>query len=93
MSKKKPPTKAESDHMGLVAELGCCVCKRPAQVHHVGNQGVRASHYETIPLCPYHHMDGPHGEAIHQGRRTWESRYGTERELLAKTLTLLKKGV
>ena len=90
---KKPATKAEREHMNAVAELGCAICKRPAQVHHVANQGVRASHYETIPICGYHHTDGPHGEAIHQGRRTWEARFGTERELLVKTLQQLKKSV
>ena len=87
---KKAATKAERDHMGKVAELGCIICLMPAQVHHVANQGVRASHYQTIPLCGFHHLDGGFGDAIHQGRRTWEARHGTEKELLAKTLELLK---
>ena len=90
---KKRPTKLEREHMGEVAALGCIVCSRPAQVHHIGNQGTRASSYQTIPLCSGHHMDYGFGDAIHQGRRTWESRYGTEKELLAKTLKLLKKSV
>ena len=87
---KKAATKAERARMGAVAELGCIVCHAPAHVHHIGNQGVRATAYQTIPLCPFHHMDGGFGDAIHQGRRTWEARHGTEKELLAKTLELLK---
>ena len=91
---KKPATKAEKQHMGEVAALPCCVCGRHGvHVHHIGNQGTRATAYQTIPLCPYCHMDGPHGDAIHQGRRSFEARHGTEKELLAKTLTLLKKRV
>lgn len=91
---KKQATKAERDHMGLVAELPCCVCGRSGvHVHHIGNQGVRASAYQTIPLCPGHHMDYGFGDAVHQGRRTWEARHGTEKELLAKTLKLLRKSV
>ena len=91
MAKKKPATQAESDHMGAVAELGCLICRRPAEVHHMAGHGVRASHYETIPLCPDHHRNS--NECVHAGRRTFESRFGTERELLAKTLTLLKNQV
>jgi len=90
---KKPPTKAENDHMGEVAALGCIICGKPAHVHHIAGHGMRASHYETIPLCPFHHMDGGFGEAVHQGRRTWESNHGTEKDMLSKTLKLLKDGV
>ena len=86
---KKRATREERVHMGLVAELGCIICRRPAEVHHVAGHGVRASHYETIPLCPDHHRNT--NDCVHAGRRTFEARYGTERELLAKTLTLLKK--
>lgn len=88
---KKPATKAEREHMGEVAALGCIICGRPAECHHVAGHGMRASHYETIPLCPDHHRNG--NDCVHAGRRTFESRYGTERELLARTLKLLKKGI
>ena len=88
---KKPATKAESDHMGEVAALGCIICRRPAEVHHIAGHGMRASHYETIPLCPDHHRNG--NDCVHAGRRTFEAKFGTEKELLAKTLTRLKKSV
>lgn len=90
---KKPPTKAESDHMDAVAELGCIICHRPAEVHHLPGHGMRASHFHTIPLCPDHHRNGNIGVAVHSGRKSFEANFGTEGELLAKTLKLLEKGV
>ena len=88
--KKKAATRQEKEHMGRVAALGCIVCEdlgyygSPATVHHIGNQGMRASHFDTIPLCPAHHQHGGFGVAVHAGRKTWESIYGTEQELLAR---------
>ncbi len=81
--------------MGRVAALGCIICSdlgysdSPAEVHHIGNQGVRASHYDTIPLCPEHHRWGALGVAVHSGRKTWEAIYGTERELLDRVKKML----
>ena len=86
---KKRATKAEREHMSRVAELGCIICGSQAEVHHLPGHGVRASHYETIPLCPTHHRNGGFGEAVHQGRRTWEANYGTEKELLSRVNGLL----
>ena len=85
MSKRK--TKDEQQWLNRVAELGCTICKRPAEIHHIGNgtMGKRASNFEVIPLCSEHHRTGGHGVAVHAGRKTWEAIYGTERELLQKT--------
>jgi len=90
--KKRPATRLEREHMGRVAALGCIVCEdlgypgSPACVHHIHKQGlsIRANHFDTIPLCPTHHQNGGFGVAIHAGRKTWESIYGTEEELLAR---------
>lgn len=91
-------TKAEKLHMSRVAALGCCVCRNEfglnsdAEIHHIGNgtMGKRATNYEILPLCPMHHRLGGIGVAIHSGRKSFESNFGTERELLAQTLELLK---
>lgn len=57
-------TAAEERYMGRVAGLCCVLCRwhlrihdSPALVHHVrtGTGKMRASHYDTIPLCPRHH--------------------------------------
>lgn len=84
-------TKDERAHMSKVAALGCVVCRNlgygetPAALHHIrAGQGMsqRASHYQVLPLCGTHHQTGGYGVAIHAGQKEWESRYGTELELL-----------
>ena len=89
-------TSSEKKHMARVAGLGCVICRRsgypdtPAHVHHLrsGTGLGRASHLDTIPLCPMHHTGAT---GIHyMGRRAWERRWGvTELELLAETKALL----
>lgn len=88
-------TRAEQLHMSTVAGLGCVVCRNlgygatPANIHHLRDgQGAsqRASHFEVLPLCKNHHQDGGYGVAFHAGEKEWESRYGTERKLLAQVM-------
>lgn len=59
----------EQRHMGIVASLGCVICRQfygvrtPAQVHHVAEgSGVR-SDFMTAGLCELHHKgkEGLHG--------------------------------
>lgn len=76
--------------MAAVADLGCLICRGPASLHHIrAGQGLgqKASDYLVIPLCPMHHQHGGHGVAIHSGKRTWESLYGSELTLLAQTIS------
>ena len=89
---KLVPDALGREHMGRVAELGCCLCRRPAEVHHVrclAGGGQRSSDFHTIPLCATHHRLGGSGVAFHAGPRTWERIHGTELFLLARTLCLL----
>ena len=89
-------TKKEKKHLALVSSLGCLICQRPAICHHIRNRGdgkgnigfgQRASHYEVIPLCPSHHV----GKfSIHNCKQEFESMYGTEQELLHRTLKEIK---
>jgi hypothetical protein len=91
---RKQPTKAERQHLDRVARLGCIVCGRPAEIHHLLNgagMGQRADNYTCIPLCQAHHRTGGHGVAIHAGKKTWEQRFGTELELLERTRELLEE--
>ncbi|WP_458180961.1 Ref family recombination enhancement nuclease [Bradyrhizobium sp. 14AA] len=94
-------TKAERAHLSKVASLGCICplpdrfglvrCEAPAEIHHVlnGTMGRKASNFETIPLCPYHHRLGPFGHAVHDGTKSFEARYGKQAELLNSTLSAL----
>ena len=88
---------SERQHLGKVAALGCIACSQygepsPAEIHHIGNgtMGKRASNFEVIPLCHAHHRTGGHGVAVHAGRKTWESIYGTEKDLLKQVLEMIK---
>lgn len=89
---KKRATKAEREHLSRLVELGCVICGRQAEVHHIltgVGMGQRASNYDALPICPDHHRNGGHGVAIHAGKRTWEENYGRELELLEQVRGML----
>lgn len=92
--------KADKEHLGKLAALGCVACYvqygvwgTPGEIHHIRDgQGFaqRGDHQDAICLCVGHHRhdDKQAGKvAIHgnTGRKTFESNYGTERELLEIT--------
>jgi len=80
-------TKAEKEHFGRLADLGCILCiylgygeGSPAEIHHIRRAGKR-SDAPVIPLCPEHHRGntGIHG----LGRKGFEKHYQiTEYDLL-----------
>lgn len=98
MAKKKSKTKAEREHLGRVASLGCIACLNlghfdtPAEIHHITTgvgMGQRASNFDTLPLCPLHHRTGARKVAIHAGKRIWEEKHGTELDLLEQVRGML----
>lgn len=97
---KPAHTRAEQQHLDAVQSLGCIACMilgyedTPACIHHVRRgqgMGQRASHFEVLPLCPWHHQDGPAGEAFHEAPTLWQTAFGTEDELLAKVARMLRE--
>jgi hypothetical protein len=91
---RHPPTAAEKKHMGDVAVLGCIVClglglSSPAEIHHVYYGRMKRDHSRCIGLCAMHHRLGGMGVALHSGKRTFESIYGTEADLLSQVNSLL----
>jgi hypothetical protein len=91
MAKKKVATRLEREHMSKVASLGCLVCQMPTQLHHIRPVGLgignRSSHYHVVPLCREHHT----GQfSIHNCKEQFEAMYGTEEELLHRTLKEIK---
>lgn len=93
----KAATAKEKRHLNKVANIGCIVClnlglgETPAEIHHIGNgtMAKRASNYESIPLCHIHHRTGNSGVAVHSGRKSFESNFGTEQELLEQVKGIL----
>lgn len=86
-------TKDERNHLERVARLGCIICGGDAEIHHIRTgcgMSQRASNYHVIPLCAFHHRQGPFGDAIHNGHKTFEQRYGTEIELLEQVRSRCK---
>jgi hypothetical protein len=88
----KRANKTEKAWLDRVANLGCCICGATAEIHHLlagKGMGQKASNFDVIPLCDFHHRNGGHGFAIHSGVRTWEARHGTELYHLEKTRAVL----
>lgn len=88
----KYKSKILKDHMNKVAELGCLVCKRPPQLHHIRpkNTGIgrKSSDWCVIPLCLDHHT----GKfSIHNSKKEFEKKIGTEIELLKKIYKIIYK--
>ncbi len=82
------------EYKNIVAEMGCVVCYRPAELHHprtFAGCGTRAHDLFVIPLCPEHHRTGGVGVAIHCGKKTFESIYGTEIDLMIETMLKVLK--
>ena len=83
MTKKERKIRFEA-----LAEYGCVVCMRPAEIHHLighpySSMGKKANDINTIPLCVDHHR-GSQG-IHHMGMRVWEQVYGSQEYLLNKT--------
>ena len=81
---KKPArgTSAAKDHMDLVAQLPCACCgASPVQVHHCIHgrySQSRASDFDTIPLCPWHH------DMLHLRTAAWKAAYGLDVDFLPR---------
>lgn len=86
-------TKAQRAYMDRVAQLGCLLCRQPAQLHHVregAGMAQKSSNWLVVPLCPSHHTgsDGIHGLSP----RMFERRHGlSELDLLALTTERLQR--
>ena len=94
---KRTKSNKEKLHMSKVVGLGCLICNKmgfpdsPAELHHIKDKtgiGRKASNFEVIPLCPSHHRQGIH--AYHFSPKIFTEKWGTQKELLNETLTMVK---
>ena len=92
-------TKSQKAFQDRVRGLGCIVCLQqgyhsPCDLHHLLRGSRRIGEDSVIGLCPPHHRSGLNTEKVvsrHPWRREFEARYGTEAELLEKTMSLVNK--
>jgi hypothetical protein len=86
--KKKPgKTAEEKAYLNRVASLGCIICGKPANVHHIRISGEPRDHKKTIPLCYDHHQGK---EGIHfLGKHVWRKKYGHELDYLKRVMVLV----
>lgn len=96
MSQIRKREKAEEKKLAAawfarVAELGCLICGKSPQIHHKTGAGMgkKAPYKQTMPLCIDHHTAGAFGECVHNGTKSFEAKYGTQDEMIAKTHELL----
>ena len=84
----KAKTQIEKDYHDAVARIECVVsgCHAPSCVHHArfaAGMGQRSDHFLVAALCWDHHQ-GPNG--IHADQKLFEMRYGSEEEMVARTV-------
>jgi hypothetical protein len=85
---KHGKSKEEKAHLNWVASLGCVICQKRANVHHVRSVASKRDHFKVIPLCYDHHQGS---EGIHHlGKREWVKRYGYELDYLKKIMDKIK---
>lgn len=92
--KRKLPTPTQKERWNKIIGLGCSICARPAEIHHLtgAGMGIKSSHYDTIPLCPDHHRLGGYGVAIHAGKKGWERAFGLQETHLEAVNARIKRG-
>jgi len=93
------PTKAESEFHDIVAGLGCIACMLDGiinpvvSIHHIDGRTKKGAHMKVLPLCAGHHQNGTGNDisliAMHPYKARFESRYGTQAQLLELVNELL----
>ena len=75
----------EKWHMDRIAQLGCLICKWPAEIHHEHRGWEARDHKRTVPLCPDHHTDcATARHSVSHGR--FQSIYGVDLRKRARKL-------
>jgi len=60
----KPKLAKQPKHLARVAGLGCCVCRGPAEIHHVRTGNQARDDRRVVGLCAGHHR--LNADAFHQ---------------------------
>jgi hypothetical protein len=89
-------------HDALVRIVGCIACRKMGRpyngqvsIHHLAGRTKPGAHWQVLGLCAGHHQDGygqPDEIAVHPWKARFEDAYGTQEDLLAECITLLRAG-
>ncbi len=97
----RTPTKAEKQWMNDIVQIGCICCieegsltpyEMPPEytaIHHIDGKTKPEAHLKTIPICPFHHQEGP--DARHVNKKRFVEKFGTEEYLLKRTGEILNE--
>lgn len=90
---RKPPTSEQKRRHDAIRELGCVICGRPGNIHHIREDlgmGQAVDHDRIICLDYDHHQSEEAGAiSIHGTPMLFQETYGTESELEQKTIQRL----
>jgi len=85
----------------LASTVGCIACRidgvlnTHVSIHHIDGRTKPGAHREVLPLCAPHHQqddsDPLQRIAVHPNKAQFERRYGNQRELLARCLSILSE--
>lgn len=97
--KGRAPTAAEQVFMDAVAKIGCLPCRKDGRenlhvsIHHIDGRTKEGSHFKVLALCAPHHQqdnsDPLHRISVHGAKKPFEAEYGTQYELLAKSIEII----
>ena len=86
----------------LAREVGCIACRLDnrlnshVSIHHIDGRTKPGAHKLVLPLCAPHHQHDdtdPAGRiGVHPWKKRFETKYGTQLELLATCMKILMEG-
>lgn len=87
-------------HSLLADVVGCIACRQEGgytnlvSIHHIDGRTKPHAHWTVIPLCGPHHQDmGVNGVIpVHPYKARFEATYGTQMELLRRSIQILIDG-
>ena len=89
-------TKSEKAHWDKICAFGCIACHLDGikntyvSIHHCDGRTKPGAHMEVICLCHLHHQGGTaEFPSVHPWRKRFETKYGTQQELIELTNRLV----
>ncbi len=99
--KGRTPTVEERRVMDAIAQIGCIACLKDGQanpwisLHHIDGRTKPGAHLLVLPLCAPHHQqddtDPLQRPSVHGRKATFTARYGTELDLHAECIAMVKE--